>query len=431
MRRTERDRNRRDRDDKLRICLLSYRGNPYCGGQGVYIQYLAQELLNLGHEVHVVVGPPYPFPMDGAHVHRVENRIFFGYNTAQILAKTPAGALLSPLNAYEYASSRMGVFPEIRAFSFRAYFRLHQLLPDHTFDVLHDNQCLGFGFLLMKRFGIPIVSTIHHPLTIDRSTWFEGPSSLRQKVKMVLYYPLLMQRLVANRMDRVVTVSRDAALQIHRAFGVPQERIRVVYNGLDSSVFRPMPEIPKVPGRIIFVGNVADRKKGVLYLLRAMAQLDEDVELVMVDGGTPTRVSTGDLIEHCGLQSRVRVTGKIDTDELVRLYASAQLAVVPSLYEGFGFPAAEAMACELPLVATTAGALPEVVGTREEAGVLVPPRDPEALAHAVRTLLQDPNQCLEMGRAARRRILQNFTWRQAAQHLVDLYREVMLAHRQL
>src|SRR4030042_2730285 len=109
---------------KLQICLLSYRGNPYCGGQGVYIQYLAQELLNLGHELHVVVGPPYPFPMDGAHVHRVENRIFFGYNTAQILTKTPARAILSPLNAYEYVSSRMGVFPEIRAFSFRAYFRL-------------------------------------------------------------------------------------------------------------------------------------------------------------------------------------------------------------------------------------------------------------------------------------------------------------------
>jgi len=151
---------------------------------------------------------------------------------------------------------------------------------------------------------------------------------------------------------------------------------------------------------------------------------------VVVDGGTPTRVSAGDLIEQCGLRDRVHVTGKIDTDELVRLYASSQAAVVPSLYEGFGFPAAEAMACELPLVATTAGALPEVVGTDGDAGILVPPRDPAALSDAINALLRDPSRCREMGRAARARVLRHFTWRQAAERLVEIYREVMGAHRQ-
>jgi glycosyltransferase involved in cell wall biosynthesis len=414
--------------DSLKICLLSYRGNPYCGGQGVYIQYLARELVRLGHEVHVVVGPPYPISMDGAHVHPLTSDIYFGYSTAQILSRSRAGEILSPLNLYEYVSSRMGVFPEIRAFSFRAYFHLREILRHRSFDILHDNQCLGYGFLLMKRFSIPIVSTIHHPLSIDRSTWFESPSTFKQKVKMILYYPLLMQSVVANRLNGIVTVSKDSARQIYRAFGVPMERIRVVYNGLDASIFRPMPEVPKEANRIVFVGNVADRKKGIAYLLEALSLLDPAVHLVIVDGGTPARVSTQELIERHGLKQRVSITGKVDREELVRLYSSAQVAVLPSLYEGFGFPAAEAMACELPVVATTAGALPEVLGPNGETGLLVPPRDPRALADAIDQLLRDPRRCAVMGRSARRRILEHFTWEKAAEQLVEVYREVIGAH---
>jgi glycosyltransferase involved in cell wall biosynthesis len=237
-----------------------------------------------------------------------------------------------------------------------------------------------------------------------------------------------MQRIVANRVDRVVTVSEDAAWQIQSAFGVPEDRIRVVYNGLDTDVFKPIPEVNKVPKRILFVGNVADRKKGVLFLIQAMQQLDPDAHLVIVDGGTPARVSTKDLIERCGLTNRVHITGKIDRDELVKLYASSQIAVVPSLYEGFGFPAAEAMACELPVVASTAGALPEVLGQNGQVGILVPPRDPDALGTAINKLLSDPALCRELGRNGRNRVLRAFTWRQAAEKLVTVYREVIGAH---
>lgn len=415
----------------LNICLLTYRGNPFCGGQGVYVQYLAQELARLGHKVHVISGPPYPWTGDGVQLHKVDSRIFFGYPSSQILAQTPLKQLMSPLNFYEFFSSRMGVFPEIRAFSFRAYSRLRQLLHQEPLDVIHDNQCLGYGFLLMKAFRIPLVATIHHPLSIDRRTWFETPSKLRQKIQMLLYYPLVMQKIVARNMDRIITVSKDASFQIQKDFGVPEGKIRVVYNGLDSDVFKPLPHEKRVPKRILFVGNVADRKKGILYLLQAMAKVDSEAHLVIVDGGTPTRVSTQDLVKTMGLEHRVTVTGKIDRDELVRLYSSAQIAVVPSLYEGFGFPAAEAMACEVALVATTAGALPEVVGTDGSCGVLVPPRDPMALAHAINALLSQPDKCVEMGKAGRRRVLSCFTWRQAAQQLVDIYLEIKGAHHKL
>ncbi|MEJ5378274.1 MAG: glycosyltransferase family 4 protein [bacterium] len=418
----------KDQRRPLNICLLTYRGNPFCGGQGVYVQYLAQELVRLGHSVRVISGPPYPWLPEGVQLHKVESHIFFGYSSSQILANTPLKRLLSPLNFYEFSSSRIGVFPEIRAFSFRAYERLREMLQKETLDVIHDNQCLGYGFLLMKAFSVPLVATIHHPLSIDRRTWFETPSGLRQKIKMLLYYPLVMQRIVAANMDRIVTVSQDASIQIQRDFKIPAQRIRVVYNGLDTDVFKPLPQQQRVPKRILFVGNVADRKKGILYLLQAMAEVDSAAHLVIVDGGTPTRVSAWDLVKALGLDNRVSVTGKIGREELVRLYCSAQLAVVPSLYEGFGFPAAEAMACEVPVVATTAGALPEVVGRDQSCGTLVPPRDPHALAQALNALLAQPGKCLEMGKAGRRRVLTHFTWRKAAEQLVDIYREMKIAY---
>ncbi|MBW2092984.1 MAG: glycosyltransferase family 4 protein, partial [Deltaproteobacteria bacterium] len=411
--------------DKLKICLLSYRGNPYCGGQGIYLQYLAQELRKLGHEVHAVVGPLYPVFMDGARVDQIENNIYYGSSSSEILERTSAKDFLNPINFYEFTSSRIGVFPEIRAFSFRAYFRLREILKQERYDIIHDNQCLGYGFLLIKHFGIPLISTIHHPLSIDREVWFEQPHSLKSKVKRLLYYPLVMQRLVANRLDGIITVSRDSALQIQRAFGVNAEKIRVVYNGLDASIFRPIPEVEKVPKRIIFVGNIADPKKGIEYVLQAMSVLDPDIHLVIVNGGTPPRISSQDMIQRYGLEDRVYITGQVDQEELVKWYSSAQLAVVPSLYEGFGFPAAEAMACELPVVATTAGALPEVIGPTENTGCLVPPRNSRRLAEAINSLLKEPAKCQEMGRAARQRILDVFSWEKSAKQLVQVYQEVM------
>ncbi len=410
----------------LKICLLSYRGNPYCGGQGIYLTCLANELVKLGHEVHVIVGPPWPLFLKGSTIHRIENCNFFGKKKDFLPSQNPF-RIFSPLHFYEFTSSRFGVFPEIKAFSFRAFFKLVELAKAHHFDIIHDNQCLGYGMLLWKFLGSPVVSTLHHPLSIDRATWFEQPSDLKQKVKRVLYYPLLMQRIVSNRLDRIITVSQDSAREITKAFGILPEKIRVVYNGLDTREFAPIPGLKKKPKHLIFVGNSEDRKKGLLYLLRTMTFLPEEVTLTVVDGGAPQRSFAPMLTEQYGIGHRVSFTGKIGPGELVRLYCEAEVAVVPSLYEGFGFPAAEAMACELPVVASTAGALPEVVG-HDGAGLLVPPRDASALAQAILRLLADTALRQQMGRAARLRVQNLFTWGKAARQMVEVYREAIDAH---
>ncbi len=414
----------------MKICILSYRGNPYCGGQGIYLMYLAKELVNLGHEVHVIVGPPYPFEMEGVTVHHIDNHNYFNKKKNFINSERPF-ASLQPVNMYEFIASKFGIFPEIETFSVRAFLKLKELVKTHKFDIIHDNQCLGWGFLLIKRLGIPFVSTIHHPLSIDRSTWFEYPSNFNDKMKRVLYYPLIMQKFIANKMNRIITVSHDSAVEINRAFGVKENNISVIYNGMDPDLFYPVKGVRKRERSIIFVGNVEDRKKGIIYLLKAMKLSKHKVHLTIVDGGAPNRSFVPRMIDKLQLNSRVSFTGKIPIDRLIRLYSQMELAVFPSLYEGFGFPAAEAMACELPVITTTAGALPEVVGEHMKTGYLVPPRDPKAIAEGIDYFFDNPDVSFRIGRAGRERILKLFTWRKAAEDLVSIYNEVIDAYRQL
>ncbi|MDY6906971.1 MAG: glycosyltransferase family 4 protein [Chloroflexota bacterium] len=406
----------------MRIALLCNRGNMYCGGQGVYTFYLAQALQRLGHEVEIVVGPPYPDVPPGVVEHRVENLNFFEYG----FPKAEPFRVFTPLNLYELASTRMGMFSEMTAFSVRAFDAVRRRHRERPFDIIHDNQTLGYGILLMKSLGVPVVATIHHPLPIDRKTDLAYLESPRDRWWRIMFYPFIMQHMVARRMERVIVVSHSAADETHDAFGVARDRIRVVYNGIDIDAFRRPDDVAPEPGRLIVVCNTRDRKKGVVYLLGALRILRRDVDarLTIVDWGLPENEYTPGLVRRFGLDGCVEFTGKVSRDELVRHYARAQVAVVPSLYEGFGLPAAEAMALGLPVVSTTAGALPEVVGD-DAAGALVPPRDAAALAAAIRGLLQDEALRREAGVAGRKRVETMFTWENAARQTLDVYQEVM------
>jgi len=403
----------------LRICLLCYRGNPYSGGQGIYLKYIADEMVRQGHEVHAIVGPPYPFPMKGVILHTIHNNQYFVRKKLDIIEPEDPFAILRPLNFYEYLASRTGAFSEISTFGWRAYILLRKLHERHRFDVIHDNQSVGYGLLMMKSFGIPVIATIHHPLSIDLVNVLERTQKFKNKLKTVMFYPTLMQSIVSKRLDHIITVSEDSKRAINRDFGVPLEQQTVVYNGIDRNVFRPLPGIKKKKGKIIFVGNIEDGKKGFAYLLKAMPRIAKSATVTAVDGGAPHRKVTDRLMSTLGLGGRVYFTGKTSTEELVRHYSEAELAIVPSVYEGFGLPAAEAMSCSVPVISSDGGALPEVVG---DAGVVVPARDHEAIADAVNGLLADPKRMRELGRAGIERVKEHFNWEKAVREIVGVYR---------
>ena len=397
----------------------------YCGGQGVYICYLAGALQQLGHEVHVVSGPPYPAPPAGVNLHKVEGLNL--YETSNLSSLSSPLQALTPLNLYEIAAVHIGFFPDIFTFSMRAYFKLRELMSSERFDVIHDNQTLGYGLLLMKSLGVPIVATIHHPITVDLAASLAQSDTFRRGIRWTMFYSFLtMQGIVSRRMERVITVSQSSAEDTARAFKLRKDRVRVVYNGIDTGIFRRLDRVDKEPNSLVIVGKVEDKTKGIPYLLEAVKLLKGDVDVrVYVVGKQEASEGYGtNLAQRLGISDRVTFTGYVSTDELVRLYSSAEIGVTASVYEGFGLPAAEAMSCGTPVIATRAGALPEIVGD-DAAGILVPPGDPPALAAAIKRLLADKPLRQRMGQAARKRIEDFFSRQAAARKSVEVYRELL------
>ena len=413
----------------MKICLLCYRGNKYCGGQGVYLYYLSRELQRLGHQVDVMVGPPYPDIVDGIRVHKLESLNLYDRKNevGSFLPRANPLRIFAPVNFFELAGTKLGMFPEMVTFSIRAYLKVRELLPDHRFDIIHDNQCLAYGLLPMRTLGVPMVATIHHPLPIDIKAELAQAPNEWEKIKRILFYPPLMQGIVARRLDGIITDSWSSAHEVSRMFKVPQSKIRMVYLGVDTDVFKRLDGHRKEQGRLIMVGRTGDRKKGILYLLQALKLLkgdDVDLKLTIVDKLTPGDSFALKLVEKYGLGDMVTFTGRLTTEELVSQYSAAEVAITSSVYEGFGLPAAEAMACEVPVIATRAGALPEVV-KEGETGILVPPKNPHALATAIKRLLEDESMRRRMGVEGRKRMERHFSWPEAGRKMLQVYEEVL------
>jgi len=409
----------------LRVALLSYRSNPRCGGQGVYVRNLSRELVRLGHEVEVFSGQPYPELDDGVVLTRVPSLDLYREPDP---FRTPGWREFRDLiDVLEYAIMVSAGFPEPLTFSLRAA-RLLQGRT-HQFDVVHDNQTLGAGMLSIQQLGTPLVTTIHHPITVDRRVALAAATSATKRLSLLRWYGFLrMQGRVARQLRHVITVSRSSAADIARDFQVAPQRMRVIPVGVDTSTFRPG-EQPRVRGRIVAVASADTPMKGVPVLLEAVAKLrtTRDAHLVVVSKPIPGG-ATEQRVEALDLGDAVQFVSDLDHARVAALLASAEVAVVPSLYEGFSLPAIEAMACGTPLVATRTGALPEVVGEDGVAALLVAPGDGGALAAALERLLDDPEERERLGAAARARVAERFTWRAVAEATAAYYAEAVAAH---
>jgi glycosyltransferase involved in cell wall biosynthesis len=411
----------------LRIAYLCYRGNPRCGGQGVYTRHLARELMNLGHSVDVFAGAPWPVLDEGVGFTPVPGLDL--YRDPDPFRVPHPREFRSSIDLLEFGIMCSAGFPEPRTFSMRAR-RLLAARRDR-YDLVHDNQCLGSGLLGMMEDGWPLLTTLHHPITVDRELALAKAENAYRRFTQRRWFGFLgMQKRVAADLPRVVTVSESSRQDIARQMGVPLERMTVVPVGVDHTVFRPRPEVARVPGRVMVTSSSDVPMKGMVPMLEAFAKLRTERDLEMVVIGRPTeggRVAR--TIERLGLGDAVRCVTGVSDDELARLYAEAEVAVVPSLYEGFSLPAIEAMACGRPLVATTGGALPEVVGRDGETGLLVTPDDPEALAGGIRRVLDDPELAARLGAGGRQRVLGTYTWAATAKGTAEQYQKLLEEHR--
>lgn len=412
----------------LRIAYVAYRGNMNSGGQGIYLWFLAREMARLGHEVHVWVGPPYPDPMPFARVERLPNHQFWAKwvlgQKDRIVPRHDPFQVLTPLHFYELAASRLGFLPEPFAFSVRAFRGLTRALRSGArYDIVHDVQCLGYGLLGLRALGLPVVTTVHHPLTVDRRASFVRDETWSDVIGTAKFYPIGMQAFVARRLERVLTSSEASADEIIDGFGVDRARIRNVRNGLDTELFSPDPTVPRAESSLLCIGRSSDPNKGIATLVRALAKLPESVRLTLVDDDRPEN-QVRRWARAAGVSDRLQLTGRVDPERLVDLYRRATLVVVPSRYEGFGLPAVEAMACGTPVVATRAGALVEVI-EQTGGGALARRDDPDALAAAIHRLLADPEARRTMAKRGRAHVASDLSWPGVAAATAEVYAEVV------
>jgi len=406
----------------MRVCLLSYRSYRYSGGQGIYLRYLSRSLRDLGHRVDVISGPPYPELDDGIKLIKLPSLDLYSMSSVRRLFINPRKLNTYP-NLIEWLGTMTGYFSEPLAFGMRAYDLIHNGTGS-KYDIVHDNQTMAYGILKIQEFGLPVVETIHHPVTIDRDLAIQSATSLKDKLGLRRWFSFIdMQIKVARRLSHIITVSQTASQHIANTFGISKDKVHVIHNGIDTDIFSPSPKTNRIENRLLVVISRDTAVKGLKYILEALATLRQKhpLELIVVAKGTDNK-ATQRLINTLGIRDYVKFIDEIDTAELVHQYRLSSIVVIPSIYEGFGLPAAEAMSCGVPVVSTTAGALPEVVG---DAGILVPPADVKALVEAISALVINPDKRKLLSQMGRKRILQKFNWRNTAKGTADVYVEAI------
>jgi glycosyltransferase involved in cell wall biosynthesis len=410
-----------DPDAPLKIAYLTYRGKPHVGGQGVYTRHLTKALADLGHSVEVFGGQPYPILDERITLTKLPsldtfNDYFPGRFPGFWELKTREDLL-------EMAAFMTGVFPEPLAFSARAARELKPRAGE--FDLVHDNQCLGYGILKIEE-RIPTIVTLHHPITKDRQLEMSHAKTLPRRLSVGRWYSFVkMQGKVASKMPRIVVVSQNSIDDIHTDMGVSIDRMRLVPVGVDPDLFKPLDHVTRRPGRLITTASADVALKGLSYLLEAMAKLRTERDVTLTIIGKPRPGHSMDLIDSYGLAPHIEFVSGVSDERIVELYAEAEMAVVPSLYEGFSLPAIEAMCTGTPLVATDGGALPEVTGADGDTVLQCPAGDKDALATAIARGLDDADLRARIGEAGRRRVLERWTWKKCAEQTVEQYRDVL------
>jgi glycosyltransferase involved in cell wall biosynthesis len=401
---------------KLRIAFLSYRSNPFSGGQGIYVKYMTKALKELGHQVTVFSGPPYPDLFEGIALEEVPSLDL--YSKENKFKDVELKKLLNPINFFEWASINSGGFSEPYTFGKRIKKLLKNRLNE--FDVIHDNQSLCYELIYFQR-RIPLVTTIHHPISKDLKFQLKSTKSIFLKMLMIRWHSFLrMQIKVARKLKSIIVVSESSKNDIHEDFGLKKSAMNVILNGIDTEAYYADKNVQKVPFRIVTTASADVPLKGLDFLLKAFARIKKvhrDATLQII-GGSKKGGHTKRLIKKLNIESSLTFNKNLSFKEVRDLYCSADIVAIPSLYEGFGFAVGEAMACKVPVITTSGGAIPEVI---KDCGIIVNPGSSKELEEAILKLL--PNEDLKNTLAEKgfQRIQKDLQWKEVAIRATQMY----------
>ncbi len=406
--------------NKLKIAILSYRSAPFSGGQGIFVYELSKAIKDLGHQVDVISGPPYPKLADNIKLIKTPGlNLFESFSLKDRWKKFTSKKGKKFDDYYEFFVALFGGFPEMRTFGNRA----QKIINSSDYDVLFDNQSISYGILKLQNL-IPLIEVIHHPITRDKHYEIFYAKKFSQKILIRSWYSFLrMQKKVAIKLNTVVTPSSNSKKDIMNDFKVSGERIHVIHNGIDTISFTPKPHLRQYSQRIITTASADVPLKGLDFTLKAVSKLKHefnDIKLIII-GNPRSGGHTERLIQQLEIFDRVSFKTNLTKDEIAAEYARSQIAVVSSLYEGFGFPVGEAMACSVPLIATDIASIPEITDRYAE---LVNAEDADQIADAIKKILGNYETYFERAKLGREHILKNFNWKNIALEYIDLANEL-------
>ena len=411
--------------DSLKILILSYRSAPFGGGQGIYVKDLSKTLMDLGHDVTVFSGPPYPeldkklklIKSPGLNLFETFNFKDRFFKFIKYKDKTTA-------DFYEFLSVLFGGFPEMRTFGIRA--KKHIL--KNQYDLVIDNQSVSYGMEYIQILT-PLIEVIHHPITMDLKHELATNKNLIYRFSRHRWYSFLrMQKKVAPLLKNILTPSHNSKKDIIKDFKVKPENVSVIHNAVDSSIFRPYPNIKNSPHRLITTASADVPLKGLdfsLYALSELANEFQDIELLVI-GAPKEGGHTERLIKKLNLNKRVTFKTGITKDQIAQEYAKSSVAIVSSLYEGFGYPVAEAMSCSIPLVATDIASIPEIT---DNFATLIPPKNSDAISDSVRKIFLEPDLYNEIAAKGRIHIQNKFNWQTIGMQYEALMNKVIKNHK--
>jgi len=402
---------------KLKIAILSYRSAPFGGGQGIYIRDISRALSIMGHTVDVISGPPYPNLVDEINLIKLPGLdLFQTFSFKERLKIFYNKKNKKLIDFYEFISVFFGGFPEMRTFGYRAN-KFLKLSPDY--DVVIDNQSLSYGILEIQK-RLPFIEIIHHPISKDYKFELETASSFLYKLSRHRWYSFLkMQKRVAKDINNIITPSKNSLKDISVDFNVNQKNINVINNGLDIDTFIPYKNIKRDPFRLITTASADVALKGLDYSLKSLAILSKtfpEISLLVI-GQLKKDGHTSRLIEELGIGARIIFKTGLTKEEIAKEYASSSVAIVSSLYEGFGYPVIEAMSCEVPLIATNTSSIPELVG---DFATLIPPMNENDLSEAIKNILTNFKKYEKIAENGRHHIIENFNWLKITQEYEDM-----------
>jgi glycosyltransferase involved in cell wall biosynthesis len=404
----------------LKIGILSYRSHPYSGGQGIYIKHLSKALSDRGHQVSVLSGPPYPELHESVKLIKIPSLGLFEIQNRMSLFGV--SLFFRPLDFYEWFTVMTGGFPEPYTFGKRVLKYLQQHKSD--FEVILDNQSLS-GSLLKIQEIIPLAVTIHHPITKDHKLEMQNASNWKEKLSSIRWHNFLpMQKRVAPKLKKIICVSKPSKEDVIEEFNVDPNKIEVILNGIDINSFTTSSFDKREENKIITTASADIPLKGLKYLIKSLPKILDSFPktTLTVIGKSPNNSEVSKLIEDLNLSDVITFRSGISEKEIVDLYHSSELAVIPSLYEGFGFGAGEAMACGVPLISTHSGGLKEVVG---DAAIKILPSSAGEIEKAVINLFNNPDEMRKLSIRGRQRMEEIFDWKIAASSYESSFKGVI------